>query len=104
MRNGHHTDRRSFTGGSDARIVMGQDEKALIRLWQEKRGEAGPAPTCGAADMASGRRPAAPYLLPGFFGNRLRNLTPGPSPFSSMNTQARNELLRTCPAPADPFG
>ncbi len=34
--------RRDFIGGSDARIVMGQDEKALIRLWQEKRGEIGP--------------------------------------------------------------
>src|SRR6516165_5121594 len=25
MRNGHHTDRRHFIGGSDARIIMGQD-------------------------------------------------------------------------------
>jgi predicted phage-related endonuclease len=32
--------RRTFVGGSDARIVMGSDEAALIRLWQEKRGEA----------------------------------------------------------------
>jgi hypothetical protein len=23
-------------------IIMGQDEKALVRLWQEKRGEIGP--------------------------------------------------------------
>ena len=35
-------DRRGFIGGSDARIIMGQDEKALVRLWQEKRGEVGP--------------------------------------------------------------
>jgi hypothetical protein len=35
-------DRRHFIGGSDARIIMGEDEKALIRLWQEKRGEVGP--------------------------------------------------------------
>jgi putative phage-type endonuclease len=41
-RNWNHTDRRDFIGGSDARIIMGQDEKALIRLWQEKRGEVGP--------------------------------------------------------------
>jgi hypothetical protein len=34
--------RRNFIGGSDARIIMGQDEKALVRLWQEKRGEVGP--------------------------------------------------------------
>src|ERR1700737_4528484 len=32
-------DRRQFIGGSDARIVMGKDEKALHRLWREKRGE-----------------------------------------------------------------
>jgi predicted phage-related endonuclease len=32
-------DRRHFIGGSDARIIMGQDEKALIRLWKEKRGD-----------------------------------------------------------------
>jgi hypothetical protein len=41
-RNWNNTDRRDFIGGSDARIIMGQDEKALIRLWQEKRGEVGP--------------------------------------------------------------
>ena len=34
--------RRSFIGGSDARIIMGNDESALVRLWQEKRGEAEP--------------------------------------------------------------
>ena len=34
------TDRRSFIGGSDARIIMGNDEAQLIRLWREKRGEA----------------------------------------------------------------
>src|SRR5258706_949070 len=31
--------RRSFDGGSDARIIMGSDESAMIRLWREKRGE-----------------------------------------------------------------
>jgi hypothetical protein len=34
--------RRHFIGGSDTRIIMRQDEKALIRLWQETRGEVGP--------------------------------------------------------------
>ena len=38
----HSLDRRQYIGGSDARIIMGQDEKALHRLWQEKRGEAAP--------------------------------------------------------------
>jgi len=35
-------ERRDFIGGSDARIVMGNDEQALIRLWREKRGEVDP--------------------------------------------------------------
>src|SRR5580692_11783734 len=36
------SDRRSFVGGSDARIIMGNDADRLIRLWQEKRGEVEP--------------------------------------------------------------
>jgi predicted phage-related endonuclease len=36
------TNRRSFIGGSDARIIMGDDEAALLRLWREKRGEVEP--------------------------------------------------------------
>jgi predicted phage-related endonuclease len=36
----HNFDRRQFIGGSDARIIMGKDEKALLRLWKEKRGDA----------------------------------------------------------------
>jgi predicted phage-related endonuclease len=35
-------DRRYFVGGSDARIIMGSDEAALLRLWREKRGEVEP--------------------------------------------------------------
>jgi predicted phage-related endonuclease len=34
--------RRSYVGGSDARIIMDDDEAALIRLWREKRGETEP--------------------------------------------------------------
>ena len=37
-----NTHRRTFVGGSDARIIMGDDEEALLRLWREKRGEAEP--------------------------------------------------------------
>jgi len=35
-------DRRAFIGGSDARIIMGDDETALLHLWREKRGEVEP--------------------------------------------------------------
>ncbi|MGA7455563.1 MAG: YqaJ viral recombinase family protein [Rhodoplanes sp.] len=34
--------RRAFIGGSDARIILGEDEAALLRLWREKRGEIEP--------------------------------------------------------------
>jgi len=37
--NRRFADRRYFMGGSDARIITGDDEAALIRLWREKRGE-----------------------------------------------------------------
>jgi len=40
-------DRRSFIGGSDARIIMGDDENALLRLWREKRGEIEPKDLSG---------------------------------------------------------
>src|SRR5215212_8873808 len=39
--------RRDFIGGSDARIVMGSDEGALLRLWGEKRGELEPEDLSG---------------------------------------------------------
>jgi putative phage-type endonuclease len=39
--------RRTFVGGSDARIIMGSDEAALIQLWREKRGEAEPEDLSG---------------------------------------------------------
>jgi predicted phage-related endonuclease len=35
-------DRRHFIGGSDARIIMGNDDADLLRLWREKRGETEP--------------------------------------------------------------
>jgi predicted phage-related endonuclease len=40
-------ERRFFVGGSDARIIMGNDETALIRLWREKRGEVEPEDLSG---------------------------------------------------------
>ena len=35
-------DRRHFIGGSDARVIMGDDQDRLVRLWREKRGEVEP--------------------------------------------------------------
>jgi predicted phage-related endonuclease len=57
--------RRSFIGGSDARIIMGNDEAALLRLWREKRGEGEPEDLSGnllvQLGVATGR--AEPALV-----------------------------------------
>src|ERR1700761_863594 len=47
LKSAHSLNRRSFIGGSDARIIMGSDEAALRRLWQEKRGELEPEDLSG---------------------------------------------------------
>ena len=39
--------RQHFIGGSDARVIMGDDEGALLRLWREKRGEIEPEDLSG---------------------------------------------------------
>ena len=39
--------RSHFIGGSDARIIMGQDERRLVQLWREKRGEVEPEDLSG---------------------------------------------------------
>ena len=40
-------DRRAFIGGSDARIILADNEAALVRLWREKRGEIEPEDLSG---------------------------------------------------------
>lgn len=47
--------RRAFIGGSDARIIMGNDEAALVRLWREKRDEAEPEDLSGNLIVQLGR-------------------------------------------------
>src|SRR5262249_39899765 len=47
--------RSSFIGGSDARIIMSDDEATLVRLWREKRGEARPEGPSGSLIVQLGR-------------------------------------------------
>ena len=47
LANNSRLERRYFIGGSDARIIMGDDEVALARLWREKRGEVEPEDLSG---------------------------------------------------------
>src|SRR5207247_753399 len=49
------TNRRAFIGGSDARIILGSDEAALVQLWREKRGEAEPEDLSGNLIVQLGR-------------------------------------------------
>jgi len=71
-------DRRAFIGGSDPRIIMGDDQAALLRLWREKRGEA----------VRARLKPASITIdyFPRFAFTGARSRTPGPPPFWSMNT------------------
>ena len=50
-----YANRRDFIGGSDARIIMGADETALVRLWREKRGELEPKDLSGDLIVQLGR-------------------------------------------------
>jgi hypothetical protein len=45
--------RRSFIGGSDACIIMGNDDEALVHLWREKRGGIGPDDFSGYLGVAA---------------------------------------------------
>ena len=56
-RQGQPADRRYFIGGSDSRIIMGDDEGALLRLWREKRGEIEPEDLSGNLVVQLGLRP-----------------------------------------------
>jgi predicted phage-related endonuclease len=47
--------RRFFIGGSDARVIIGADEDALVRLWREKRGEVEPEDLSGNLIVQLGR-------------------------------------------------
>ena len=49
-----------FIGGSDARIIMGADEAALLRLWREKRGEVEPEDLSRNLIVQLGRRDRGP--------------------------------------------
>src|SRR5476651_2112901 len=97
--------RRSFIGGSDARIIMGDDESALLRLWREKRGEAEQEDLSGNLIVQLGlvtedlnrqrcRQNPARHALHLWREKhchylRLRDFrkrTPSPPPFSSMSS------------------
>ena len=68
-------DRRAFIGGSDARIIMGDDEAALIRLWREKRGEVEPEDLVGQPDRPARHRDRRRSTGTGMNGTAATSLT-----------------------------
>jgi len=85
------TRRRHFIGGSDARIIMGDDEAALLRLWQEKRGEVEPEDLSGNLIVQNGPTSAYLRLLT---ESGFRRRTPGPPPSWSMNSTPADSSAR----------
>ena len=79
--------RRYFVGGSDAKIVMGDDEGAVLRLWKSRWL---PWVTMGPASTAFGLRSiTAATCVTG-----LAKRTPSPPPFSSMNSMPAASIAR----------
>jgi len=95
--------RRYFIGGSDARIIMGDDEAALLRLWREKRGEAEPVDLSGNLIVQLGavteelnRRPDGGAL--GHHRRRQmgRDQDPRRSPLPASHCYRREKVLALC--------
>ena len=71
--------RRWFIGGSDARIIMGDDRASLERLWREKRGEVEPEDLSGNLIVQLGLA-TEPLNRHWFERNTGQVLTRGPKP------------------------
>ena len=69
--------RRRFVGGSDARIIMRDDEAALVRLSQEKRGKA------EFEDLSGISLSSLVWPLSRLIGAGMRQTPGGSSPTSS---------------------
>jgi hypothetical protein len=88
-----YENRRAFIGGSDARIIMGNDEAALVRLWREKRGEVDPEDALDCLSTRNQGRPTIPSRRPG--NGRIRSAAPGAGALlgPEQSAQLRERLL-----------
>jgi hypothetical protein len=89
-------DRRYFIGGSDARIIMGDDEAALLRLWREKRGEVEPEDLSGNLVVQLGVRPCAGWLQRWTVGSRPRARSSSLSSCCRGHSRKRQRPRNTC--------
>jgi len=80
--------RRSFIGGSDAQVIMGADEAALLRLWREKRGEAEPEDLSDNLIVQLGlvTEPLNPALVPAQYRTgHYASAAAGPAPSDPLD-------------------
>ena len=75
-----------FIGGSDARIIMGSDEAAQVRLWREKRGEAD-GRTCPATSLCSWARRRSTLTEPG------TSATPAGGAFRDVQRRVKHSAI-----------
>src|SRR5262249_49751576 len=85
--------RRYFIGGSDARIIMGNDEAALLRLWREKRGEGEPEDLSGKLVLQLGV--ATEELNPRWYEGNTGHVP------TAVQRQIRHPVLRWMAATLD---
>ena len=90
--------RRSFIGGSDARIILGKNEAALLRLWREKRGEVEPEDLSGNLIVQLGL--ATEELNRRWYeantGQDHRRPAAGPSRGTTVDDRSRRAAGRRC--------
>ncbi len=89
----NHDSRCSFISGSDARIIMGDDEPALLRLWREKRGEIQPEDLSGNLIVQLGvvTEPLNRHWFERGSGQRSKRSSPDrPPPHEPARTELTN--------------
>ena len=57
-------ERRSFIGDSDARVIMGDDETVLLRLWRENAAKPSPRPSLAPLSLVTSRNRPRPREQP----------------------------------------
>src|SRR5262245_51665510 len=87
--------RRSFIGGSDARIIMGNNEAALVRLWREKRGEFEPEDLSGNLVVQLGTATEELNRM-WYERNTGRRVTEGPAPRQAFSNSLDDGNPRRC--------
>ena len=94
--------RRTFVGGSDARIIMGDNEESPRRLWREKRGEVEPEDLSGQPYRPARASDRAPLI--GFWYERNTGHAHGTSSAASWASSGAGWMAATLDGIVEPTG